>query len=674
MARASTINAPRGGKVTDRSTVAVGYLRRSTDRQEQSIPDQQRACEHYAEEHGLRVLRFYVDDAISGTNTIGRQAFQDLIRDATSSGGGEGGFGIILVYDVKRFGRIDNDEAGYYRHLLRTHGVEVVYISEGFSGDGTDDLLRPVKQWQARQESKDLSKVAIRGLLSKTGSGGGWWMGGVPPLGYDLRYESQVGEFLFILRYEQDGSKVMFNEQGERIRTLQRGESVAVSRRDRCKLVPSEPSRVETVKRIFRLYTVERRGFKAIADVLNRDKIPTARGAKWSDRYSGDWSMTAVRGILINPAYVGDLVWNRRTDARFHRIVDGRAVERRGVAARRMERNDESDWIVIPDAHPPLVSRRTFEAARSQLSHREESRSQRGINPRKPPHAPPTLSTPIHGTLPTGQALGGPEIGANGGWSGPKAKYLLSQLCTCARCGHRYEGHTQYRACRDEQGHRLRDFEYACGGYIRHGRSVCTLGGVPKAPLETLVVQTVLAYYRRYEDEPGQSLLQEVLRDAFVGDQENLSEERRALRKKRDGLQRTIANLLDNITSVNRSLVDARIVELTREQDRLEERLSAIDHMTLSQRHRAEVEQELRAFLCDLQRILRGEAESTVPPDVRQAAIRRCIDHIVIDHAKHEARVAIRQVPVMDASLGRDATETITVNWTSRRRQRAATD
>ena len=485
-------------------------------------------------------------------------------------------------------------------------------------------------------------------------------MGGVPPLGYDLRYESQAGDFLFILRYEQDGSKVMFNEQGERIRTLQRGESVAVSRRDRCKLVPSEPSRVETVKRIFRLYTVERRGFKAIADVLNRDRVPTARGAKWSDRYSGDWSMTAVRGILINPAYVGDLVWNRRTDARFHRIVDGRAVERRGVAARRMERNDEADWIVIPDAHPPLVSRRTFDAAREQLVQREASRGQRGINPR------------------TGQTVTDSVVGANGGWTGPKAKFLLSQLCSCARCGHRYEGHTQYRRQRDRQGKRIRAFEYACGGYIRHGRSVCTLGGVPKAPLETLVVQAVLAYYRRYEGETGQSLLQEVLRDAYVGDQENLSEERRALRKKRDGLQRTIANLLDNITSVNRALVDARIVELTREQGRMEERLSAIDHMTLSQRHRLEVEEELKAFLGDLQRILRGEAESTVPPDVRQAAIRRCIDHIVIDHAKQEARLTIRQVPVLDASLGREATETITVPWTGkrqqRRRRRAAAD
>ena len=57
-------------------------------------------------------------------------------------------FDLIVVYNVKRFGRVDNDEAGYYRHLLRTHGVEVRYVNENFNGDATDDLLGPVKQWQ----------------------------------------------------------------------------------------------------------------------------------------------------------------------------------------------------------------------------------------------------------------------------------------------------------------------------------------------------------------------------------------------------------------------------------------------------------------------------------------------------------------------------------------------
>jgi DNA invertase Pin-like site-specific DNA recombinase len=105
-----------------RATVVVGYLRRSTDRQEQSIPDQQRAVEAYCTEKGLSLLRCYVDDAVSGTSASGRKAFQELLRDAQAAGCG---FGVIACYDVKRFARVDNDEAGYYRHLLRIGGVEV---------------------------------------------------------------------------------------------------------------------------------------------------------------------------------------------------------------------------------------------------------------------------------------------------------------------------------------------------------------------------------------------------------------------------------------------------------------------------------------------------------------------------------------------------------------------
>lgn len=49
---------------------AVGYVRRSTDRQEQSISDQKKALERYATENGLRLVEFYVDDAVSGTSTL----------------------------------------------------------------------------------------------------------------------------------------------------------------------------------------------------------------------------------------------------------------------------------------------------------------------------------------------------------------------------------------------------------------------------------------------------------------------------------------------------------------------------------------------------------------------------------------------------------------------------
>ena len=84
------------------SNQTVGYLRRSTDRQEQSIPDQKRAIETYATEHSLKLVKFYVDDAIRGTDTFGRRAFQQMIKDiyfanATSESGDMIPYGQLVI-------------------------------------------------------------------------------------------------------------------------------------------------------------------------------------------------------------------------------------------------------------------------------------------------------------------------------------------------------------------------------------------------------------------------------------------------------------------------------------------------------------------------------------------------------------------------------------------------
>ena len=194
---------------TQTTKAAVVYLRRSTDRQEQSIGDQRKAIEAFAGEHNCQIIDIYIDDAISGAGVDDRGAFLKMIRDAQRTACP---FRFILVYDVRRFGRLDPDETGYYRHQLRQAGVEVVYIAEDFNGG--DDLMRPVKQWQVRQELKDLSKVTIRGLLSK--ADGGWWLGGVPPHGFDLAYFNLAGRFLFVVRYMSDGTKQILDEKGNR--------------------------------------------------------------------------------------------------------------------------------------------------------------------------------------------------------------------------------------------------------------------------------------------------------------------------------------------------------------------------------------------------------------------------------------------------------------------------
>lgn len=614
----------------------MGYCRRSTDRQEQSIPDQQQSIERFCADRGLRLIRWYIDDAISGTSTAGRHGFQSLLADAQSPGRD---FGSIVCYDVKRFGRVDNDEAGYYRHLLRGHGVQVLYASENFSGDGTDDLLRPVKQWQAREESKDLSKVTIRGLVTKSQSG--FWMGGAPPFGYDLRYQSQGGRFLLRLRYNADGTKAVLDDRGVFQRTLERGESIAVSRKDRCRLVQGLAVRVRVVQRVFRMYVAEGRGFKAIADALNRERVPPARGPAWASHYSGQWAMTTIRAILVNPAYCGDMVWNRRTDAQFHRIEDGRAVVREGVAGRRLEPNARSDWVVVKDAHPALVSRRVWDEAQRRLAEKVESASQRGINPRT---GIAVDGTNHHGALRTGGAIG-TAVGKGrngGGWTGIRARFLLSGLCSCTKCSSRYEGYANRGPARRRDAGRAKRYYYACGAAIRRGPSVCRLGMVRQESLEDAVKTAVVEYYKRFDGKAGPKRLEEVARASLGDKHARVQHERDTLTKRLAKVEVTLRNLLDNITSVNRALVDERVVELSKERDALRARVEEVDRLTLSQGELRQVVAEARRFLSTLVATLESDDLES-----RQAAIRRCVRRVWIDHEGSTAQIEVLTLPAL---------------------------
>jgi DNA invertase Pin-like site-specific DNA recombinase len=593
-----TINLNSNAKTSRRncakSTTAVGYLRRSTDRQEQSIPDQRKAVEHYAAENGLRLERLFIDDAISGTSATGRRAFQEMIAEAQRP---EHPFSYVVVYDVKRFGRVDNDEAGYYRHILKTHGVEVIYVSENFSGDGTDDLLRPVKQWQAREESKDLSKVTIRGLLSKVQ--GGWWMGGAPPYGYDLRYENDrqpKGEFLFVSRFMPDGTKQMLDERGRLIRTLDRGGSINISKRDRARLVPSSSDRVEVVRRIFKMSAEENKGFRSIAETLNNDKIPTPRGPSWARIYNGLWTASTIRAILVSPVYAGDMVWNRRTDARFHKISGGRAVERKDAYGARLVPNPEEDWILVRDAHPALIDHRLFRLAQETREARPTTQKQRGRNSR-----------------------------VTGGWKGQRARFLLSGLVQCARCGGRYEGCRRTKGKPRQDGSKVHNFYYGCGSYIRRGKTACRFGPVDQAALEAAVASAVVGWYQRYLEDGEGKVLARAIREIVGPGSNDVSEARRRAEEELEGLRRSLSNLLDNITAANRDYVDERLAKLGAERELVERRIEEFDRMALSSGEIETLVQETWDFVRGLEFVLEKG-----PPEERIRSVRQCIESIVI--------------------------------------------
>ncbi|TKJ33057.1 MAG: hypothetical protein CEE38_21500 [Planctomycetes bacterium B3_Pla] len=608
---------------THQKNRAVGYVRRSTDRQEQSIPDQKKALEQYAVEHGLKLAKFYVDDAISGTSTLGRRAFLQMIDDAQSP---KHRFDIIVVYDVKRFGRVDNDEAGYYRHILRANGVEVRYVSENFNGDTTDDLLRPVKQWQARQESKDLSKVTIRGLLSKSDTG--CWMGGVPPHGYDLRYENCEGKFLLILRYMPDGSKEVLDENGKAIRTLARGESLSISKRDYAKLTLSEPERVKVIKNIFKMYADQGKGYRSVADTLNRQSIPTPRGPKWSHIYSGKWTDTTIRAILLNPIYVGDMVWNRRRDGRFHKIIHGQAVDRENVHGARLVPNQKEDWIVVRDAHPPLISRRLFEQIRQRLESHPNSIEQCQRFSR----------ANTHGKT----------------WNGQRSRFILSGLMKCSLCGSRYQGVTKAKGKKRLDGTRVKTFYYGCGGYIAKGRSICEMNLVPQKVLEETVIKMVLDSYRPLLGKGGRTKLAEAVKAQIGSEAEEFVAARKRAQRKLDKISKTINNLLDNITSANREFVDRRLGELKQQKHQLEARLEELDQLSLSRDEINSIVSDSMRFLAGLEFVLREGV-----PQEKLVALRQCVEKISVDKPNGKITLAIYLVPVGNLQAIRESTASV---------------
>ncbi len=589
---------------------AVGYLRRATDRQEQSIGDQRQAIERYAAERGFEVLDWYVDDAISGTTSDERKAFLQLIADATASGCP---FQHVLVYDVKRFGRLDNDEAGFFRFQLRRAGVEVVYTSEGFNGDDTDDLIRPVKQWQARNESRELSKVTIRGLLSRSGEG--WWSGGMPPYGYDLAYCALDGRFLMVVRYHDDLSKLLLDEDGNVTRVVPRGESLTLSKRDRCRLVPSTPERVQVVRDIFSWYVTEGLGFKGIADRLNQQGVPSPRGGKWSLKHRDGWAMTTIRDMLTNPAYTGDFVWNRHSFAKFHRIEKGRAVPLKRLPGAGPEHNRREDWVVVKDAHPALISRTLFQAAGAKRESRKRDPSEHSYRTGHGAHSP----------------------------------FLLTGLVRCLQCGHTWQGYTTNKGRKRNDGSAVKTLGYACGGYVTKGKSCCQRHVLPKEEIEEWVFAQIAHIVRGYLERGAEQKLREMIEQEVAGGDRFDATELATVRQRQADIEAAIENLLDNLTATNRDYVDRRIAKLKDETVELKQQEEALLERQGRDSQAAELAQAALALAPQVEQIAQhGTVEE------KRVFLRAFVREIEFDPASRTGTAYLYAVPALDGDLGPD--------------------
>lgn len=305
------------GKATDHR--AAQYLRMSTDPQKYSIENQAAAIAAWAARRNIRIVRTYEDRGRSGLRMAGREGLQTLIRDVQV---GRADFNCILVYDVSRWGRFqDVDESAYYEFICKRAGIAVHYCADDFENDGslTSIVLKNLKRAGAADYSLQLSKKVFLGqcnIVSK-----GYWRGG--PAGYGLRR---------LLLDENDNPKVVL--QFRQRKNL---------KNERVVLVPGPKSEVKIVQRIFTSFAVQKKSRAQIAAELNAERIPNARG--------NPWSMLTVSNILKNEAYIGNIVYNRRSMKLGQKQV----------------RNPPDMWVRRDHAFKPIISPTLFSKAQKVL-------------------------------------------------------------------------------------------------------------------------------------------------------------------------------------------------------------------------------------------------------------------------------------------------------------------
>jgi DNA invertase Pin-like site-specific DNA recombinase len=297
---------------------AVGYTRRSTDKQEASLQDQKKAVQRYADEHGYTIVRWYTDDGVSGDDTERRHDFRQMIADARE----RGDFKTILCWDQDRFGRFDPLEAGYWIKPLRDARVGLETVAQGQIewNDFTGRLAYIVQQEAKHAYLKDLSRNVTRGQLEAANNGS--WIGS-PPYAYRI-------------------------EGGKKNK----------------RLILDDPSKVRIVQRIFREFVEDRRALHNIADRLNAEGLLSPGG-----REKG-WRFDTVKVILENPAYTGDYAGARWSYGKYHRIKSGKVEKSTGRT-----RNAEDQWIIRRDHHEPIIDRSTFERAKTIIAKGKTGRS-----------------------------------------------------------------------------------------------------------------------------------------------------------------------------------------------------------------------------------------------------------------------------------------------------------
>ena len=312
---------------------AVGYVRCSTEMQEDSPGQQKKEILNFANAKGYTVLEWFEDFGKSGTTFDQRSGFQDL-RKAVEN---KHSFKAVICYDESRWGRaIDAEENTFWRVHFRKNGVDVVLVKTSIDPRHEyAPMLKAFEGVQASQYSKKLSELTLRGAMNN----GRFSSGGPAPYAY---------------------KRVAINQKTNAERPLDDGEW-CIPGQEKVAWTLGEANEIEIVKDIFKL-RVAGAGYGHIAARLNERGVPCPARGRWRNK-NQRWSTITVKSMVNNPAYYGARAYNRNSMSKIRAEHEG--WEARSEIHYPHWKQDKANWMVVESAHDPIVTKEQWLRANS---------------------------------------------------------------------------------------------------------------------------------------------------------------------------------------------------------------------------------------------------------------------------------------------------------------------
>ncbi|WP_428055550.1 recombinase family protein [Candidatus Avelusimicrobium fimicolum] len=255
------------------------YTRKSTehglDMEFNSLQNQEEACKAYILSqafNGWEYIKTYSDGGISG-GTMERPGLQALLNDIR-----EGHIQVVVVYKVDRLSRSIIDFHKMMQEFDK-YGCNFVSITQSFDTSNSMGKLTLNMLLSFAQFEREVSAERVRDKIAAS-KAKGLWMGGTPPLGYDV-----------------NDRQLSVNEREAAL-----------------------------VRLIFQKY-IETENMFAVAEYLNEQGFCTKKWvAKRSKREhgGGQFYKSNVQRILTNPLYIGKIahyVQNKIYDGKHEEII-----------------------------------------------------------------------------------------------------------------------------------------------------------------------------------------------------------------------------------------------------------------------------------------------------------------------------------------------------------------